>query len=483
MTTNQRTLIRIMRHEWRNLRADRTLLVIAPLFAVLIGYGVYNGSTWVGFQRATLQAASDEERQRFARAKSDIAAITGQTLKVSPFTDPRFASVAAGRVGQRYAQLPPAPLAAFSVGQSDLLPYYFKVSQQSKQTFTTNDEIENPTNLLAGRFDLAFVIVYLYPLLILALSYNLISQEREQGTLQMLMSQPVALRVFVTGKIGVRALLALSLAIGLSLAGFAISGPERDGALWRLLLWICVVAGYGAFWFSLSVIVNAFGHSSATNALILAGWWLALVLIVPSLLNVAVTTIYPVPSRVEMIQATRRASAEATAQGSRLLARYFEDHPDLAAGAVKPDPNDFYTKQIAVQNETERLIQPVIDHFDRQVIGQQSMVDRFRFLSPAIVTQAALNDIAGTSAARYRHFLSLVDRFHASWRAYFYPRIVQKAALQAADYDQFPIFRFHEEPAGAVIRRVATGLIGLLLPAIIIGSLGLLALKRYRAAA
>jgi ABC-2 type transport system permease protein len=473
-------LKRIMEHEWRSLRADRTLWVIVPLFAIIIGYGVYNGASWMQFQRATLDAAANEERERYAQARKEITEIETNGKAVSPFTDPRLASVASGRSGMRYAQLPPAPLAALSVGQSDLYPYYFKVSRQSKQYFTANDEIENPTNLLAGRFDLAFVIIYLFPLLILALSYNLISAEREQGTLAMMVSQPVALRSFVAGKVGLRAIVLLLLAIGFSLVGFLLGGMKltAEGAWWRLLFWIGIVAAYGAFWFALAVAVNAFGKSSATNALILAGLWLVFVLLVPSLLNVAVTSIYPVPSRVEMIQATRRASAEATAKGSQLLAKYFEDHPELTAGG-KTDPTDFYTRSIATQEETERLVQPVIDHFDRQVIGQQSLVDRFRFLSPAIVTQAALNDVAGTSVARYRHFLGLVDGFHQTWKSYFNPRIVRKAKLGADDYDRFPIFAFREEPSGVVARRVAIGLIGLLAPALAIGWFGLRSLRHY----
>jgi ABC-2 type transport system permease protein len=472
-----------MKHEWRILVADRTLWVITPLFALLIGYGVYNGSSWARFQQTTLEAVKQEELDRFAKAKAECASIEQGGQPASAFTNPRLPSVAAGRTGPRYALAPPAPLSALSVGQSDLYPYYFKVTSQSKQTFTANDEIENPTNLLAGRFDLAFVIIYLYPLLILALSYNLISAEREQGTLAMMMSQPVSLRTFVAGKIGLRALVVLALAAGFSLAGFLLSGAVSDaeGAWPRLLLWIAVVAGYGAFWFVLAILVNAFGRNSATNAMALAGLWLFLALLLPALLNVVVTTIYPVPSRVEMVQATRRASAEATAKGSQLLAKYFEDHPELTAGR-QADPNDFYTRSVAVQDETERLIQPVIDHFDRQVMGQQSLVDRFRFLSPAIVAQAALNDIAGTSAARYRHFLSLVDAFHQSWRAHFTHRIVQKALLGAGDYDRFPAFTFREEPTGAVSRRAMVGLIGLLVPTLMIGWLGLRSLRRYSVA-
>jgi ABC-2 type transport system permease protein len=473
-------LTKIMQHEWRALRADRTLWIIVPLFAVIIGYGVYNGVAWVRFQQVTLAAAANEERERYSQARQEISEIEMNGKAVSPFADPRLPSVASGRSGTRYAQLPPAPLSALSVGQSDLYPYYFKVSRQSKQSFTTNDEIENPTNLLAGRFDLAFVIIYLFPLLILALSYNLISAEREQGTLAMMMSQPVALRSFVAGKIGLRAIVVSLLAIGFSFAGFLLGGVKMtaEGAWWRLLFWIGIVVAYGAFWFALAVAVNALGKSSATNALALAGLWLVFVLLVPSLLNVTVTSSYPVPSRVEMIQATRRASAEATAKGSQLLAKYFEDHPELTAGG-KADPTDFYTRSIATQEETERLVQPVVDHFDRQVIGQQSLVDRFRFLSPAVVTQAALNDIAGASVARYRHFLSLVDEFHQAWKSYFNPRIVQKARFGAEDYNRFPNFAFREEPSGAVIRRIAIGLFGLLTPTLLVVWVGLRALRRY----
>lgn len=470
-------LHRIIQHEWRTILADRILWIIVPLFALIIGYGVYNGASWVRFQRATLQTAAAEEAERYSKAKQQIVEIEGGK-QVSNFTNPRFPSVASGRSAPRYATLPPAPLAALSVGQSDLYPYYFKVTQQSRQTFVNNDEIENPSNLLAGRFDLAFVMIYLYPLLILALSYNLLAQEKEQGTLAMMMSQPVALRTFVTGKVLLRAGVVLALALGFSLIAFFLSGAAHPDAWWRLLLWFGVVVAYGAFWFALALIVNAFGKSSETNALTLAGLWLVFVVIVPSVLNVAVTTAYPVPSRVEMIQATRRATAEATAKGSQLLAKYFEDHPELTAGG-QADPNDFYTRNIAVQSETERLIQPVLDHFDRQVAGQQALVDRFRFLSPAIVTQAALNDLAGTGIARYRHFLTLVEQFHQQWQAFFNPRIVQKAQLQAADYDGFPTFQFHEESARAIAQRVLIGLLGLVIPALLIGWYGLRALRRY----
>lgn len=95
--------------------------------------------------------------------------------------------------------LPPGLLAPLAIGQSDLLPYYFKVSTDSRETIMASNEIENPNRLLAGRFDLALVLIFLYPLLILALTYNMLSVEQEQGTLALVLSQPVSLATLVTG--------------------------------------------------------------------------------------------------------------------------------------------------------------------------------------------------------------------------------------------------------------------------------------------
>ena len=77
---------------------------------------------------------------------------------------------------------------------------------------------------MVGRFDLAFVTVYLLPLLVLALSFNVLSEEREQGTLALTLSQPVSARDVVGAKLAFRALLVVGLAAGVSLLGILATG-------------------------------------------------------------------------------------------------------------------------------------------------------------------------------------------------------------------------------------------------------------------
>ena len=376
--------------------------------------------------------------------------------------------------------MPPAPLAAFSIGQSDIYPFYFKLGLLSKQTVLSSDEIENPLNLLAGHFDLAFTIVYLFPLMVLALTYNLVSEEKENQTLALSLSQPVRLSALVAQKVLFRASLLLALTIVFALiAAAADGGLSEPGAPSRLLLWAGAVIAYGAFWFALAMAINALGQSSATNALILSATWLALVLVIPSAVNAAAETLYPVPSRVEMIQAMREAARDATNHGSTLLARYFEDHPDMAPAGSGGSAEDASSITYTVQIKVDEMTKPVLDHFDDQVIRQQAFTDRFQILSPAIFAQSALNDISGTGVERYRHFLAGADTFLTTWKNYFFPRIFKRVNITSAELQTLPRYTWHEETLDGVARRAFLAIGGMLLPTVLLALFAIRRLTHY----
>jgi ABC-2 type transport system permease protein len=407
-----------------------------------------------------------EESTRLERLRHELAEPPASERPAAE--DPRSPATFGSTLGARTAMMPPAPLGVLSVGQTDLYPYYFKISTRSRDTFINNDEIENPLNLLAGRFDAAFVVIYLFPLLILSVSYNLLAGEREQGTLAMVMAQPVTLARLAVGKITALAVIIIGGTIVLSMAStaFASSASAGDSAVAvRLASWCVLVVAYGGFWFALAVAVNVRGRQSAANAVVLAGAWMLFVVIVPSVMSVLAQTLYPVPSRVELIQAMRDATRDATAQGSQLLARYFEDHPEmLPGGATQEDMAAFNATSYAVQDEVARRVQPILEHFDHQLAQQQTVVDRFRYLSPAVVAYEAINDVAGTSASRYRHFLRQVNRFHQEWQTYFISKAIAKTSMTVAAMDVMPAFVFEEESKSLVVLKAGWGLAGLVVP-------------------
>ena len=189
------------------------------------------------------------------------------------------------------------------------------------------------------------------------------------------------------------------------------------------------------------------------------------------------TAVYPVPSRVAMIQATRVASDEANAEGSTLLAAYYEDHPELATGDADQAMLDFNLVRVAVNDDIERRVQPVLDRYADRLAAQQRLVAWARFLSPAILMQDALNDVAGTGTARHRLFMDQVEAYHARWRQYFVSLIFQKVRL--TDFSGVPQFTFGEELSATVARRSLATLLGLMVPTAALALLGVWRLRRY----
>jgi ABC-2 type transport system permease protein len=468
---------RVLIHDWRTLRADFTIAAVAVIFGVSLAYGLFNGLRWTNQLERALDTASAEERTRFGELQAETARLERDGGSVAAYRDPRNPSVLGQSRGARYAMLPPLSLTPLAIGQSDLLPSYYRMSTDARESVLAAVEIENPRALMTGRFDLAFVIIYLYPLLILVLSYNLLSAEKEQGTLPLTLSQPVSLATLVKAKVTLRGLLIAGLAIVVSVAGLILMqrGAGMDAAF-RLVLWSLLVAAYGAFWFALAVFVTAFGKGSATNAMTLAACWLVGVVVVPAAMNLGVTTIYPVPSRVQMIQAIRTASDSATADGSRVLARYYEDHPELVSAADRAT-NDFNALRVAVNVEVERRVRPVVDRYEQQLAAQQRSVGVVRYLSPAIVAQDALSDLAGTGVARHQHFLALVDAYHRQWRQFFTPLVLQKARV--TNHAIIPAFSYTEEPLAAVVGRSFINLMAFVIPAIALAGFGLWRIRRF----
>jgi hypothetical protein len=79
--------------------------------------------------------------------------------------------------------------------------------------------------------------------------------------------------------------------------------------------------------------------------------------------------------------------------------------------------------------------------------------------------------------ARHQHFRRQAEAYHAAWRAFFVPKILQKARLDS--YRDVPRFPYEEEPLATAIGRAAISVVGLLVPTLVIGWLGLRALRRY----
>lgn len=474
----------VFAHEGRLLAADRTLWLVALLFVLLVGYGLYNGIVATQSKAEAIESVrlADANGETYRRAQLERI-MAGAELP-DPFANPTDPSSMGSGYGAQHAIMPNLPLAPLAFGQSDLLPSYYRVTNGSKLDFIYDTEIENPWNLLSGHFDLAFVVTYLVPLLIFALSYNFLSAEREDGTLRLLLSQPIRLAGVVAGKLGVRIAVVVLCAAVLPCALLLVAWPEARAAdqAGALVSWAALVAAYCAFWFALVVAVNAFSRSSAANALILIGCWVIVVLVAPVLLNLAVSAASPTPSRTELATRTRIVTAEALERYRDLFGtdyRYTIE-PDLLVPRdgkieVAPRLRAFYLEG----RDLDRDLNSLLDEFETRLAGQQRLVARYGFLSPAVSVHEGLTALAGTGLARHLHFQAQIDAFHRQWKAFFEPKILDGIAVTAEDLERLPRFEWAERTPRSVRADVLAYLAAIGVPAVLIGGLGAWRLRRF----
>lgn len=346
-----------------------------------------------------------------------------------------------------FATLPAAPLAGFAVGQSDVHPVHYHITARLRDAQLAADQLEHPLVLYAGAFDLIFVLLYLYPLLIIGVSYDLLASDRANGTLRMLLVQGATRREIVNGRIRIRLLLVVLLPVAASLMTAAAVDVRMVWSL-RFAAWTAAAIIYGAFWLGVALQVNARGRAAASNALALASAWLLFVILLPGALNLATRVVYPVPSRVQLAVAMREAAREAVAKGSRMLGRFLEDHPSTGTG-VEGLPQ-FYMLQDLRDAEVARRLQPVLSAYQDQLTQQDEFVSIAQYTSPTIIAQLALTDIAGTSGHRARAFAEQAAAFQRNWKAQFPADVL---AAEETTLPVLPTFTFIEEPGEAWARR------------------------------
>jgi ABC-2 type transport system permease protein len=397
-------------YEYLHFKAARGLLLAAGL------YGIYYGTAEVARQRQHLAELPALGRHQVAELQAK-------------FPGPADA----GEVGyyhHNYALHHPTAWAGLALGQRDVNPYYLKLRLLGLQGQLYASENVNPAKALSGNFDLAFVLVYLFPLLIIALGFNLLSSEREQGILPLLLAQPVSATQLVGAKLAFR----LAVVLGLAWARVLLDG--------RVGLWLALGGAYCLFWFGVVLLVTAWQRSSSFNAVALLGAWLTLVVLVPSLLSVYVAAARPVPQGLALTMQQREAIHGGWDRPkAETMRRFFIRYPQYRDTATIRE-RFVWRWYYAFQYLGDQSAAPLATAYHRGLAQRHALAQRLAWLSPALSAQLSLNALAGTDLPAHLAFQQSATRYHTALRSFYYPLLFNKIPFTHADYARLPTHSF-----------------------------------------
>jgi ABC-2 type transport system permease protein len=328
----------------------------------------------------------------------------------------------------------PSDLAFAALGQRDVAPYLLRIRMLALEGQLYESESGNPELALPGRLDFAFVLVYLAPLVLVALLHDLVSGEREAGRLTALRALPgSALRLWTARTavrgLGVFAALAVPLGVGMAISG--TSAARAAGALGVTALTV-------AFWTSVCALVASRGRRSSVNATALAAAWFAVTLVLPAAAHLAVNAAVPVPSGAELVRENREAVHDAwDLPRQPTLERFYVSHPQWSHSA--PMTTTFHWKwYFAFQQLGDERVAELSRAYRAGIARRDAAAGVFGLLVPPIGLQRALHRLAGTDVPAQLAYLDRVREYHGELRRFYYRYLFEDRPFGASDWDLMP---------------------------------------------
>lgn len=343
----------------------------------------------------------------------------------------------------RFAIYKPGPLDLFATGQSDLFPQLYVITYRTDYR-QQKEEAANGMQLLYGKFDVAFLIVFLLPLIIIAFNYNALSSEKEGGTLKLLLVQKAGLKQILFSKLIVSFVFTFLL-LFVPPAAVWLSGNRVSLASCSMYLLAGIL--YSIFWHLLAALVNSRLKSSAYNAALLTGCWLLLAIIFPAVVNLFSDSVHPVPSRSQFIIAYRQAMNHIEQDSnSAVLDKYFFEHPELVkedtAGNTRNRANRFYKAYHAEHDKTQTTLQPLYDDYANKLKSANRFSNALGLVSPAIIINQSLLLLAGQSSRQYLWFNEKINEWRYPYLKFILTRLMQDKDINKEDALQWKAFSY-----------------------------------------
>lgn len=328
---------------------------------------------------------------------------------------------------------------AFSMGQRDVHPFIMPITMLALEGQRYDGELTNPVSLLLGNMDVAFVFILLFPLIIIAFTYNLLSSEKESLVWPMVKIQSFSVMKVLLMKFSIR-IFTIYATVGLIflIAGFYLQLPFDKN------MWIVadIIFLYILFWFSLVFWIISLNKASNVNAVLLLAVWVVLNILMPAVLNVVVTHLFPVSEALDTVVQQRESYHEKWDKDKNVaLDKFFEHYPQLKKYNIRKDIFTwgwYYAMQQMGDDESEKQSNELFEKLKKR----QNWTTKAALFIPSVNTQLQLNKVAHTDLESHTNYLSAIKDYHEKIRTYFYPFIFEEAPVSAVRWSDFPLFNY-----------------------------------------
>ncbi|NCC49791.1 MAG: hypothetical protein EOM20_01115 [Spartobacteria bacterium] len=351
-----------------------------------------------------------------------------------------------------FLERPVLPLGILVTGTERNPDPRFRVFQKSKPIIRPSGSIDrNPLVTLSTPVDIMFITGVVMSLLVLVLSFDAVSGEREQGTLKLLLSFPVPRSVLIFAKwIGGILTLCIPFIIGyLCLAiWILLSGDVRFAASdWLVFLLIGLSSLlYIAWMFSAALLVSCWFRHAATSMCMLLLMWVLLVLVIPNISPYLAAAFSPVDSaqsvHFKSMKITKELQNEENQQLQELqkrhnVPRWWQEDNAWREGV----------ELVARSHDRQRQgTRAIVDRRTAQIIRQTDLAHIIGRVSPFVSYANIVTTLAWTGPGFEQHLRLLMREYEDQLRRMTTDGLKDQVPFSA---DMLPHFRYTPPPVGA----------------------------------
>jgi ABC-2 type transport system permease protein len=200
----------------------------------------------------------------------------------------------------------PSVLMALSVGQAENFPYYKKINVwATPYDADMVNEITNYERLALGSIDFSFVIIYLLPVLLIMLLYNIGGYEKDNRFYNLIKIQN-SNSVLLLFKRSLFYLLLVNLIVLIILFAATLIIGATQNNITLMLSFFSYAALYSVLWFALFLVIILVSKNSSQQIIRMVVMWLVLCLIIPSTVSYYISSKFPFDYMSDFIETDRK---------------------------------------------------------------------------------------------------------------------------------------------------------------------------------
>ncbi|TAD92688.1 MAG: DUF3526 domain-containing protein [Bacteroidetes bacterium] len=424
----------IFKYEWKQLLRSKGVLAALLLFGTIAVFCLQQGQSIYTFQQKAIDSATAKYQRNYKKVQAVFDTLTYTNPGIIDLEEPfslewQLQDVKAKEV---------SPLSILTIGQSDI--YTPLMSGQFNKPIFKNDfaEFQNPEKLLVGNLDMSFFVLFIFPLLFIALAYNVRSADSEAGISPLLSTQVTSIVQLLNIRLFFRWLISMLPLIAGAIASLVVVAKLDAFSMLSWLQWWGVALLYALFWLFLGVLMLRFRLSSLVNAIAFTSIWILLLVAIPGLLNTWFNYKFPSTNKTELAEYRdydfKAWDQPFELQEAFLLERYPRFKELNLANGMDSIKFKSFGYALMVYEKEKQLYNQMSAQKNRLASAEQNSF----WLNPAGGVMRSLATISKTGLQAQQQFEEKVLAYRENKLKYLFEKLVTQPHFTKQDFEGMP---------------------------------------------